>query len=140
MVERVPWSDLFVKADFFMRYRHYLQVIASSDSEERHLRWSGFVESRIRHLVTKLERVENLVLAHPYIKGYSKVIQYNTATEKDNAAHGIANPHPTEPADSVGDDAELKTMHISTYYIGLCIPPREGRSRSFCHTIPILGT
>ncbi|KAF9362819.1 polynucleotide adenylyltransferase [Mortierella sp. NVP85] len=128
MVERVPWSDLFVKDDFFTRYRHYLQVIASSDSEERHLRWSGFVESRIRHLVGKLERVENLVLAHPYIKGYSKVIQYNTATEKDNAAHGIANPHPTEPADLAGDDAELKTMYISTYYIGLCIPQREAGS------------
>ena len=76
MVGRMPWSALFTKDDFFKRYRHYLQVIVSSDTEERHLRWSGLVESRIRHLVTKLERVENLVLAHPYIKGFEKVIHY----------------------------------------------------------------
>ncbi|KAG0243446.1 polynucleotide adenylyltransferase [Mortierella sp. GBA43] len=129
MGQRIQWSDLFVKHDFFSRYRHYLQVIASSDSEERHLRWSGFVESRIRHLVTKLERVENLVLAHPYIKGFSKIVQCRTAEEKDDAAHGIFKPQPTEPAVPTDQDpAELKTVHITTYYIGLSIPNRDANS------------
>ncbi|KAF9183741.1 polynucleotide adenylyltransferase [Haplosporangium sp. Z 11] len=128
MVERVPWSTLFAKDDFFSRYRHYLQVIASSDSEERHLRWSGLVESRIRHLVTRLERIENLVLAHPYIKGFSKVIQYRTATEKEDAAHGIIRTPPPDQAEAAADGAELKTMYTSTYYIGLCIPAREAGS------------
>ncbi|KAF9117131.1 polynucleotide adenylyltransferase [Mortierella sp. AM989] len=123
MVERVPWSSLFTKDDFFYRYKHYLQVIASSDTEERHLRWSGFVESRIRHLVTKLERVENLVLAHPYIKGFSKVISYKSAAEKEDAAHGIVHaPSDTPP------DAEMQTIYTSVYYIGLCIPAREAGS------------
>ncbi|KAF9354454.1 polynucleotide adenylyltransferase [Mortierella sp. AD094] len=125
MVERVPWSCLFAKDDFFSRYRHYLQVIASSDSEERHLRWSGFVESRIRHLVTKLERVENLVLAHPYVKGFSKVISYKTAAEKEDAAHGIVHTTPTDQLDPTSDSAEAQTMYTSIYYIGLCIPARE---------------
>ncbi|KAF8954687.1 polynucleotide adenylyltransferase [Entomortierella lignicola] len=123
MVERVPWSSLFAKDDFFSRYKHYLQVVASSDSEERHLRWSGFVESRIRHLVTKLERVENLNLAHPYIKGFSRVINYKTAAEKDDAAHGITHVSPKDQAEPATED--MKTMYTSTYYIGLCIPARE---------------
>ncbi|KAF9171586.1 polynucleotide adenylyltransferase [Mortierella sp. AD011] len=128
MVERAPWSDLFAKDDFFSRYRHYLQVIASSDSEERHLRWSGFVESRIRHLVTKLERVENLILAHPYIKGFSKVISYKTAAEKEDAAHGIVHTSPADQSDQASDSAETQTMYTSIYYIGLCIPAREAGS------------
>ncbi|KAF8925036.1 polynucleotide adenylyltransferase [Dissophora ornata] len=128
MVERIPWANLFTKDDFFSRYRHYLQVIASSDSEERHLRWSGFVESRIRHLVTKLERVDNLVLAHPYIKGFSKVVQYKTEAEKDDAAHGKFHTAPVDQADSSTDSVESKTMYTSIYYIGLCIPAREAGS------------
>ncbi|KAG0307835.1 polynucleotide adenylyltransferase [Dissophora globulifera] len=130
MVERTPWSTLFVKDDFFSRYRHYLQVIASSDTEERHLRWSGFVESRIRHLVTKLERVDNLVLAHPYIKGFSKVIQYKTAAEKEDAAHGIVHNAgaSADPVDTKDDSSESETMYTSVYYIGLCIPARQAGS------------
>ncbi|ORZ27806.1 polymerase [Lobosporangium transversale] len=128
MVERIPWSTLFAKDDFFSRYKHYLQVIASSDSEERHLRWSGFVESRIRHLVTKLERVENLVLAHPYTKGFEKVTQYRTAAEKEDAAHGIIRPSTEDRADSTQDASECNTMYTATYYIGLSIPAREAGS------------
>ncbi|KAF9432642.1 polynucleotide adenylyltransferase [Entomortierella beljakovae] len=127
MVERAPWSSLFVKDDFFSRYKHYLQVIASSDSEEQHLRWSGFVESRIRHLVTKLERVENLVLAHPYIKGFSRITNYKTAAERDDAAHGIFHNSP-EQANSTSEGPETKSIHTSIYYIGLCISAREAGS------------
>ncbi|KAF9578864.1 polynucleotide adenylyltransferase [Lunasporangiospora selenospora] len=124
VVEKLPWTKLFTKDDFFTRYRHYLQVIASSDSEEKHLRWSGLVESRIRHLVMKLERIDNIVLAHPYVKGFSKVIQYTTPEEKDDAAHGIVKADkPERPA-----DAEVKTMYTTTFYIGLCIPAREAGS------------
>ncbi|KAF9329336.1 polynucleotide adenylyltransferase [Linnemannia elongata] len=125
MTQRVPWSTLFAKDDFFTRYRHYLQVIASSDSEERHLTWSGLVESRLRHLVAKLERIDNLVLAHPYIKGYSKVIKYKTAQEKEDAAHGIINAQAQEAAEGAADSADVQTIWISIYYIGLCIPDRE---------------
>ncbi|GJJ76201.1 poly(A) polymerase [Entomortierella parvispora] len=125
IIEHAPWSLLFAKDDFFTSYNHYLQVIVSSDTEERHLRWSGLVESRIRHLVSKLERVENLVLAHPYIKGFDKVIHYRTAVEKDDAAHGVIRQPATEEADGMDDSQEPKTMYTSTFYVGLSIPPRE---------------
>lgn len=138
MSQRVPWSTLFAKDDFFTRYRHYLQVIASSDSEERHLTWSGLVESRIRHLVAKLERIDNLVLAHPYIKGFSKVIKYKTAAEKDDAAHGIINVQAQEAAEGTVDSADVQSMWISVYYIGLCIPVREGSSQSLWSLLSML--
>ncbi|KAF9097930.1 polynucleotide adenylyltransferase [Mortierella sp. AD031] len=130
MVERAPWSTLFVKDDFFSRYRHYLQVIASSDSEERHLTWSGLVESRIRHLVAKLERIDNLVLAHPYIKGFTKQIRYKTAADKEDAAHGIINAQAQELTEGAADSPDVHTMWIATFYIGLCIPVREEGSKA----------
>ena len=138
MSQRVPWSTLFAKDDFFTRYRHYLQVIASSDSEERHLTWSGLVESRLRHLVAKLERIDNLVLAHPYIKGFSKVIKYKTAQEKEDAAHGIINAQAQEATEGAADSTDVQTMWISMYYIGLCIPVREGSSQSIYPLVNVL--
>ena len=68
------WEDLFVKHDFFHRYKYYVQVIASSDSLDSQRIWSALVESRLRHLVLKLEFVENLELAHPFMKGFDKVL------------------------------------------------------------------
>ncbi|KAJ3123840.1 polynucleotide adenylyltransferase [Physocladia obscura] len=37
------WADLVEKNDFFDRYKYYLQIIASSDTEDRHLRWYNFI-------------------------------------------------------------------------------------------------
>jgi poly(A) polymerase Pap1 len=39
MIGTGKWSDLFAKHDFFFRYRYYLQIIASSDSAARQLKW-----------------------------------------------------------------------------------------------------
>ncbi|KAI8929941.1 Poly(A) polymerase central domain-containing protein [Entophlyctis helioformis] len=88
MIGLEKWPALFQKHDFFTRYKHYLQVIASSDSNETHLKWSGLVESRLRQLIMKLELVQNLASAHPYIKGFEARYTYRTPEEKDDIAHG----------------------------------------------------
>jgi len=73
IVGTAEWSELFAKHDFFHKYRYYLQVIASTGSAELQIKWAGTVESRIRQLVKKLEYVESLALAHPFIKGFHQV-------------------------------------------------------------------
>ncbi|KAF9404743.1 polynucleotide adenylyltransferase [Podila epigama] len=134
MVDRSPWSELFKKGDFFTRYRHYIQIIASSDTEERHLRWSGLVESRIRRLVMGLERTENVVLAHPYIKGFDKVTQYRTLAEREDIAHGTFKPPAANAAGTTEGDAPKDsneyagTIYTSTFYIGICAATREAGS------------
>ncbi|KAG7926767.1 hypothetical protein KL925_003052 [Ogataea polymorpha] len=66
------WKDLFAKHDFFFAYKFYLTVItATRDSYEAHLKWSGMVESKLRLLVQKLEAVNGIVLAHPFVKPFS---------------------------------------------------------------------
>ncbi|KAJ3414495.1 polynucleotide adenylyltransferase [Chytridiales sp. JEL 0842] len=131
------WNDLFEKHDFFFRYKYYLQIIASSDSADRHLRWSGLVESRLRQLVMKLETVENLSVAHPYIKGIEKVTKCRTDQEGIDAAHGI---YPTDDrtasTDIEGEEGEkaddeyIKTVYTTTFYIGLQIAPKDPGSNA----------
>ena len=39
MKGEAQWSELFAKHDFFMRYRYYIQVVASAGSAEGLKKW-----------------------------------------------------------------------------------------------------
>ncbi|KAJ1339969.1 hypothetical protein BSLG_005404 [Batrachochytrium salamandrivorans] len=94
MLGREKWTVLFQKNDFFHRYKYYLQVIASSNHDEKQLMWAGFVESRLRQLVMKLELAENLDIAHPYIKGFEKKTDCYSENDQHDVAHGQASSSP----------------------------------------------
>jgi len=36
---KLPWSALFVKHDFFLRYKYYLAITAASKSAETQVKW-----------------------------------------------------------------------------------------------------
>ena len=73
MVGRRQWKDLFTKHTFFTTgFRYYLTVIASSRTKTAQNAWSGFVESRVRVLVNKLEMHPSIALARPFNKGYDR--------------------------------------------------------------------
>lgn len=73
MVGRRPWKDLFTKHTFFTSgFRYYLTVIASSRTKKSQNAWSGFVESRVRVLVNKIEMHPSIALARPFNKGYDR--------------------------------------------------------------------
>lgn len=73
MLGRRPWKDLFTKHTFFTSgFRYYLTVIASSRTRKAQNAWSGFVESRVRVLVNKLEMHPSIALARPFNKGYDR--------------------------------------------------------------------
>ncbi|KAJ3019670.1 polynucleotide adenylyltransferase [Thoreauomyces humboldtii] len=127
MVGSGSWIELFTKSDFFTRYKYYLQVIASSDQAESQLRWSGMVESRLRHLVKQLELVDHLDLAHPYIKGFNKVCKCVTEEERGRAAHGI---FPAARPDPDADTPGLSSLYTSTFYIGLSIKAKDPSSNT----------
>ncbi|KAL2156256.1 hypothetical protein VTH82DRAFT_1001 [Thermothelomyces myriococcoides] len=68
-----PWKDLFTKHTFFTSgFRYYLTVISSSRTKKAQNVWSGFVESRVRLLVNKLEMHPSIALARPFNKGYDR--------------------------------------------------------------------
>ncbi|XP_043226235.1 poly(A) polymerase type 3-like isoform X1 [Amphibalanus amphitrite] len=59
-----PWELLFQPHSFFAKYRHYLMIVVSADTEDDLLEFRGLVESKIRHLVTSLDRNQNISLVH----------------------------------------------------------------------------
>ncbi|RSL59130.1 hypothetical protein CEP54_007407 [Fusarium duplospermum] len=82
MVGKRPWSELFVKHTFFTQgYKYYISVISSAKTKESHKIWSGYVESKVRMLVQKLEQHPSIALAHAFNKGYERHHQCHSDTE-----------------------------------------------------------
>ncbi|KAJ6615621.1 Poly(A) polymerase central domain-containing protein [Mycena sp. CBHHK59/15] len=129
IVGKAAWSELFAKHDFFHKYRYYLQVIASTGNTDLQIKWAGTVESRIRQLVMKLEYVDSLTLAHPFIKGFEQILYCLTDEEVRLVAQG-------EISDAVlkrkKEDIEGKegggVVFSTTFYIGLQIEPKQAGS------------
>ncbi|KIJ13272.1 hypothetical protein PAXINDRAFT_163709 [Paxillus involutus ATCC 200175] len=127
IVGTASWSELFAKHDFFHKYRYYLQVVASTDDQELHIKWAGTVESRIRQLVMKLEYVDSLILAHPFIKGFEQVSHCISSEEVGQVAQG-------QISDAIGKrtkadmeatgGASANTVFSTTFYIGLLVEPK----------------
>ncbi|KAI9011184.1 polymerase [Gaertneriomyces semiglobifer] len=125
MIGSAKWLELFTPSDFFLRYKYYLQVIASSSDPEAQLRWSGMVESRLRQLVMKLELVENLEIAHPYIKSFEKTCRCYTEEERNQAAHG---QFPSARADQKAEGGQL--LYTTSFYIGLMVKAKDPNSNA----------
>eukprot|EP00698_Gefionella_okellyi_P014579 TRINITY_DN4043_c0_g1_i1.p1 TRINITY_DN4043_c0_g1~~TRINITY_DN4043_c0_g1_i1.p1 ORF type:complete len:624 (+),score=119.96 TRINITY_DN4043_c0_g1_i1:276-2147(+) len=68
---KVPWLKLFEKPAFFTRYRNFIQVEVFASTEEAFGKWSKFLESKLRGLISRLEQTPNIEDAHLYPKGFS---------------------------------------------------------------------
>ncbi|CAG8647693.1 23645_t:CDS:10 [Cetraspora pellucida] len=131
MIGTGKWSDLFAKHNFFEKYRYYLQIIVLSDSYEKQLKWTGRVESRIRYLISKLENIEQLALAHPFTKGFNKIHHcINDQMVKDvihgifdsTSINGIKSKNNAELSQNVQNDTNITTIRViytTIFYVGL---------------------
>ena len=52
---KISWKRLFKKFSFFKAYQHFIQIQIKSATEEIHEKWKGYVESKIRRLLSNLE-------------------------------------------------------------------------------------
>ncbi|CAD1811846.1 Poly(A) polymerase PAPalpha [Candida parapsilosis] len=120
------WSDLLERHDFFHKYKFYLCVVAATKSNtEEHSKYSGMVESKLRLLVQKLEQVEGVELAHPYVKSFENGYQ----CKSDEEVHSIVNAYGTSRGDEIATQlvslnepkAEDSTIEVNLtkLYIGL---------------------
>jgi len=63
---------LFEPYPFFESYKNYLEVNITARNEGDLRNWKGWVESRLRTLVLKIERYSHeMILAHPYPRDFS---------------------------------------------------------------------
>jgi poly(A) polymerase len=77
MQKRAPWSALFLPVKFFESFKYYLMIEAAAESEDALGPWSGFVESRLRRLITKLEEVEHVSRIRPFPKKFAPPVGEN---------------------------------------------------------------
>ncbi|KAK4055215.1 polynucleotide adenylyltransferase [Microbotryomycetes sp. JL201] len=115
------WSELFAPHDFFKTYRYYLQITASSGDADVQLKWSGTVESRVRQLVMKLEYVDTLTLAHPYVKGFDRVNYCVDEAEQRAVSIGEVPTAVAMRTESDMVEGQGGVVHTTTFYIGLMI-------------------
>lgn len=100
---------------------------------------AGTVESRIRQLVMKLEYVDSLTLAHPFIKGFDQTSYCLDDAEVRACASGDI---PEVVARRKKEDIEGKegasVVHTTTFYIGLAIEPKQRTYRKPLSFLPHL--
>ncbi|CAA90398.2 Poly(A) polymerase [Caenorhabditis elegans] len=58
------WMDLLEEINFFSRYKHFISLSMTAETEKDELAFGGFFESRIRQLVLILEKNQGIKLAH----------------------------------------------------------------------------
>ncbi|KAF7309244.1 hypothetical protein MIND_00294700 [Mycena indigotica] len=121
------WAELFTKHDFFHRYKHYIQIVAMTRDKQAQVKWSGTVESKMRHLVGRLEFVDNLRLPHPFAKGFDRVVRCVDEAQVNAVLRGEEAAGPDAEGD-VNDEAYSGADHkvfLSSFFIGLRIRPLE---------------
>ncbi|KAJ1959606.1 polynucleotide adenylyltransferase [Dipsacomyces acuminosporus] len=112
MLGKAKWDELLEKGDFFYRYKHYLQVNVSSEDDEAHHRLHGLVNARIRHFVMKLEAVDLVVLAHPYIKSFDHDFAYTSDEQMKQIREGSF-PSPSSPPNTESGTPGVETKGSS---------------------------
>ncbi|KAF5371201.1 hypothetical protein D9758_004094 [Tetrapyrgos nigripes] len=126
IVGSASWSELFTKHDFFHKYRYYLQIIASTGNADLQIKWSGTVESRIRQLVMKLEYVDSLMLAHPFVKGFDQVSYCISDEEVRAVAQGdISETIAKRKKEDIEGKEGAGPVYTTTFYVGLAVEPKQ---------------
>ncbi|KAH7131365.1 Poly(A) polymerase central domain-containing protein [Dactylonectria estremocensis] len=104
MIGKRPWSDLFIKHTFFTTgYKYYISVISASKTKESHKIWSGYVESKVRMLVQKLEQHHSIALAHAFNKGYDRRHRCQGDSEIEQVQDGCLDFLVTEDSEEAMD-------------------------------------
>ncbi|ORX46786.1 Poly(A) polymerase [Hesseltinella vesiculosa] len=139
MYGAAPWSELFNPRDFFTAYPHYLRLVVSSQSLGDLLSLSGYVESRLRGLVSSLEKEPSIAMAHPFSDTHQDTVQCNTAKD-------LAKAIGTKPTSIHSRFPFDITIHSKALYIGLYFryktsgKEREKRKRRSHFFLILLGS
>ncbi|KAK1324910.1 hypothetical protein QJS10_CPA01g01386 [Acorus calamus] len=64
---KADWNTLFESYPFFEAYKNYLKIDIIAESEDDLRKWKGWVESRLRQLMLKIERYTfGMLQCHPH--------------------------------------------------------------------------
>ncbi|KAI7868599.1 Poly(A) polymerase central domain-containing protein [Spinellus fusiger] len=120
MIGSLSWDQLFTEHTFFTTYNHYLRIVASSDTYENNLKWGGLVESRLRHLLVRLDTTDGVALAHPFVHGFDDTYSYKTHEDMTDILTGNGRTENLIHRDSSQQwQSESGVIYTKTFYVGL---------------------
>lgn len=124
------WGLLLERHRFFFQYKFYLCIVAATKSSSaEHLKWSGMIESKVRLLVQKLELVEGINIAHPYVKPFESSYVGTSEEHVQQIIDGygtlggeaaVQNATILEKLSDEGKE-QANEVHLTKLYIGLDI-------------------
>jgi poly(A) polymerase len=79
----------------------------------------------MRHLIMKLEFVDNLRLAHPFVKGFDRVVP---CASEDEASKVLQGQSASSPDAATSDDASATApykVYLTAFFVGLAVRPKE---------------
>jgi poly(A) polymerase len=83
----------------------------------------------------KLEYVDSLTLAHPFVKGFEQVTYCLTEEEVRGAAQGdISEAMAKRKKEDMEGKEGASAVHSTTFYIGLAIEPKQGEEVELFYT------
>lgn len=84
----------------------------------------------------KLEFVESLILAHPFIKGFDQILYCISEEEVSQVAEGqISESIAKRTKADIENVTTAKTVYSTSFYIGLLIQPKPSAFISVDHFV-----
>ena len=91
----------------------------------------------MRQLVMKLEFVESLILAHPFIKGFERTSYCLSDEEMRLVAQGdVSETIAKRTKEDIEGKEGASIVYSTTFYIGLQIEPKQGEWHLDCEQNP----
>lgn len=106
------WQELFDPSEFFAAYKRYLQIDIFADESNAFKRWTGLVESRLRHLILRMEEWGYAKVVQPYPTGFTNNPELTPGCGQTFFIGLTFSPPP--PPDTGGDVTNRVTVDIST--------------------------
>lgn len=129
MLGKCSWERLFEAPSFFVRYKHFIVLLASSTCADDQLEWCGLVESKIRHLIGHLERNKHITIAHVNPECYNSIPLSSNNGQPLALPPGTPVPPASEPTPEKPALIQNGKMSISNicsmWFIGLVFEKTE---------------
>ncbi|OHS99156.1 Poly(A) polymerase beta [Tritrichomonas foetus] len=107
------WDKLLAETNFFTRYKYYIQIKISADTQENYDSWQGTVESKIKRLAMDLEKEENIQ--------YAVTFPYTFPTHEGGKEFagsffiGMVFKKPSDPNQKLSIDVTTPTQSFLTF-------------------------
>ncbi|XP_022121773.2 poly(A) polymerase type 3 isoform X1 [Pieris rapae] len=119
MLGKCGWEKLFEAPNFFSRYKHFIVLLASSANGDDQLQWCGLIESKIRHLITTLERNQHITIAHVNPECYNSVPLNTNNGQPLALPPGTPVPTTVDVEVKKNENGEVMPILCSMWFIGL---------------------